>query len=171
MNWKVLLAGLLLVVPLILVLASGFGTNPRGSSNALEGRQAPTFSLESLQGDAVNLAAHKGTPVVLNFWSTWCQPCKLEHAHLLEAARTYTRRGVSFYGVLYADDTPTAKAFLKRQGEAYPTLEDPNGRVAIDYGVAGVPETFIIAPDGTIARKFTGPITFPVLAQALEELL
>jgi cytochrome c biogenesis protein CcmG/thiol:disulfide interchange protein DsbE len=171
MNWKVLAAGLLLVVPLVAVLASGIGNDPKGVSNALEGTPAPDFTLQTMDGEPVTLASLEGRTVVLNFWSTWCQPCKLEHPHLQQAASVYGQKGVVFLGVLYNDEAEKAKPFLKRNGSVYPTLLDPGQRVAIDFGVAGVPETFIITADGQIAQKFSGPVSYQVLAETLEPLL
>jgi cytochrome c biogenesis protein CcmG, thiol:disulfide interchange protein DsbE len=171
MNWKVLGGGLLLVGALVAVLASGIGNDPRGESNALEGRMANDFTLKTLDGESISLAGLRGQPVVLNFWSTWCQPCKIEHPHLQQAAKVYSPRGVTFLGVLYNDEAARARPFLKRNGSVFPTLEDPIGRVAIDYGVAGVPETFVIAPDGRIALKLSGPVTYQTLAAILEPLL
>jgi cytochrome c biogenesis protein CcmG, thiol:disulfide interchange protein DsbE len=170
MNWKVL-GGLLMVGLLVAVLASGIGNDPRGQSNALEGTIANDFTLVTLDGRSVSLAELRGQPVVLNFWSTWCQPCKIEHPHLQQAAKVYGARGVTFLGVLYNDEAARARPFLQRNGSVFATLEDPGGRVAIDYGVAGVPETFVIAPDGRIALKLSGPVTYQTLAEILEPLL
>lgn len=171
MNWKVLGAGLLVVVPLVAVLASGIGNDPKGVSNALEGTPAPDFTLQTMDGEPVTLASLSGKTVVLNFWSTWCQPCKIEHPHLQQAATVYGAQGVVFLGVLYNDEVAKARPFLKRNGSVFPTLVDPGQRVAIDFGVAGVPETFIITADGQIVQKFSGPVSYQVLSQSLEPLL
>ncbi len=172
-NWKVLAAGLAVTAPLVAILASGFGTDPRGVSNALEGREAPVFQMTVLDGSGakVDLASLRGHPVVLNFWATWCQPCKIEHPHLIEAARNYGGRGVAFYGVLFSDDPVNAERFLAREGHAFPVLYDPAQRVAIDYGVTGVPETFIIDGNGRIVQKVSGPVSYAELQAALEPLL
>jgi cytochrome c biogenesis protein CcmG/thiol:disulfide interchange protein DsbE len=169
-NWKVALAGLALIGPLVLILASGFGRDPKLVSNALEGQRAPDFTLVTLDGEPVTLSSLRG-PVVLNFWATWCEGCMVEHRDLLAAAERYEGRGVSFYGVLYQDEAPAARRYLKRSGSNYPTLVDETGRVSLDYGVAAVPETFVIRPDGTIAQKFTGSVTVGHLATVLEPLL
>ena len=171
MNWKVLGAGLVVVVPLVAVLASGIGNDPKGVSNALEGTEAPDFVLQTMDGDPVTLGSLAGSPVVLNFWSTWCQPCKLEHPHLQQAASVYGQQGVVFLGVLYNDEVSKAAPFLRRNGSVYPTLVDPGQRVAIDFGVAGVPETFVITRDGRIAQKFSGPVSYQILSQTLETVL
>jgi cytochrome c biogenesis protein CcmG/thiol:disulfide interchange protein DsbE len=172
-NWKVLVGGLAATVPIVAILATGFGTDPRGVSNALEGRTAPVFSMTVLAEDGrkVDLADLRGKPVVLNFWSTWCQPCKIEHPHLVQAAKAYGPRGVEFYGVLFSDEPENAERFLKREGHAFPVLYDPAQRVAIDYGVTGVPETFFISPDGQIVRKVSGPVSFAEISATLEPML
>ena len=172
-NWKVLAIGSALTVPLVAILASGFGGSPHLESNALKGRTAPVFTMTVLgsDGQTVDLADLRGKPVVLNFWSTWCQPCKIEHPHLVQAAEVYTPQGVEFYGVLFSDEPANAERFLAREGHAFPILYDPAQRVAIDYGVTGVPETFFISPDGRIVEKVSGPVSFDVISATLGPML
>lgn len=167
-NGVVLGLGLMVIVPLVALLASGFGNDPHAVPSVLEGKPAPDFSLVTLEGEPVSLTSLRGRPVVLNFWSTWCQPCRLEHPALQRAARAWP--DVAFLGVVYNDEPDKAARYLAQEGSAYPSLVDPAGRTAIAYGVAGVPETFIIAPDGTIARKHVGPLTPAVLQQDLAPL-
>ena len=170
MNWKVLGAGMAVVLPLVAVLASGFGNDPRVSSNALEGKLATQIELTDLDGNEFSLTAMAGKPVLVNFWATWCGPCAQEHAHLLQAHKLYGDR-VQFVAVLYGDEPTAARDFLSKRGSAYPTLIDENQRVAIDYGVAGVPETFFIDKNGQIAKKVSGPISVDLVAVTLEGLL
>ena len=171
MNWRVLAVGLVVIVPLVALLAAGFGRDPKLRSESMVGRTAPTFNLEQLEGGRFSLAEQKGKPVVINFWSTWCQPCKIEHPVLMSAAEAYGPAGVQFVAVLYQDDAAKARAFLNRSGSHWPTLEDPGGRTAIAYGVAGVPETFFIDKNGVIVRKVSGPVSQPVMVTTLEEML
>ncbi|MGB0638170.1 MAG: TlpA family protein disulfide reductase [Myxococcota bacterium] len=171
MNWKVLGAGSVVTLPLVALLAAGFGRDPKLRSNALEGREAPTFVLKTLDGQPFSLEESKGSPVVVNFWSTWCQPCKIEHPVLMSAAENYGPLGVKFVAVLYQDEAAKARAFLSRAGSYWPTLEDPGGRTAISYGVAGVPETFFIDQDGVIVRKVAGPVSQEIMVSTLEQLL
>jgi cytochrome c biogenesis protein CcmG, thiol:disulfide interchange protein DsbE len=171
-NWRVLVAGTVLTVPLVWLLATGFGKDPRELPSVLEGREAPTFKLEDLDGSTtVALESYRGQVVVLNFWATWCGPCAMEHEDLQLTATRFASRGVVFLGLLYGDQPATAKAFLKRAGSAYKNLDDPTQAVAIDYGVAGVPETFVIARNGRIAKKFVGPVDADTLSGVLEGLL
>jgi cytochrome c biogenesis protein CcmG, thiol:disulfide interchange protein DsbE len=171
MNWKILGGGMGITLALVAVLASGFGKNPQGESNALEGKPAAAFTLESMEAETVSLASLRGTVVVINFWATWCQPCQVEHADLLATARAYEGRGVRFFGLLYNDEATKAAQYLQRKGSAYPTLLDPAQRTAIAYGVTGVPETFVIDKEGMIRRKFSGPVDSATLSAALEPLL
>jgi len=171
MNWKVLGAGLLIVVPLVAVLAAGFGRDPKLRSEALVGHEAPSFDLEQVDGGRFDLEAYRGHPVVVNFWSTWCQPCKIEHPVLLEAAMNYRSAGVRFVAVVYQDEPAKVRQYLKQRGSAWPTLLDPGNRTAIAYGVAGVPETFFVDKEGTIVHKISGPVSRAAMAQTLESLL
>ena len=170
-TWLILPLGLAVLVPFLWVLWSGFGKDPHAVPDAMTGQAAPAFSTVTLDGEPLALEDLRGRPVVLNFWSTWCIPCKTEHPVLQAGAATYGPRGVVFLGVLYGDEVPKARAFLKDNGEAYPTLDDPEGAMAVDYGVAGVPETFFIDPEGRIVRKVSGPLTSSVLTETLEPML
>jgi cytochrome c biogenesis protein CcmG/thiol:disulfide interchange protein DsbE len=153
---------------LVGILASGFGKDPHAMPSMLEGRPAPAFALVDLDGNPVTSATLKGTPYILNFWSTWCGPCKEEHPYLQDAARAFP--GVKFYGVLYSDDPVKARRFLANQGTAYPTLVDSTDRIAVDYGVTGVPETFFVDKSGTILHKQVGPVPPDVLQAEIEQL-
>jgi cytochrome c biogenesis protein CcmG/thiol:disulfide interchange protein DsbE len=167
-NWKVLGFGLAMIAALVWVLASGFGKDPHALPSVLEGRPAPAFSLVDLDGQPVSLSDFAGRPVVLNFWATWCGPCAFEHPVLLEGARAYPE--VAFLGVIYGDTVEAANVFLKNRGNAYRHLQDPGQHTAIDYGVAGVPESFFLSGDGTIVSKFTGPLNRPALVSAVEQI-
>lgn len=174
MNWKVMGLGLLLCIPLIWVLAQGFSYDPRALPEALTGEEAPSFQLQSLEGYTVSLDDLKGAPVVLNFWASWCQPCLQEHPELMALAKRYKAKGVTFLGILYGGDSKAdAEIFIRKHGASFPSLLDPTQRTSIDYGVSGVPETYILDSNGIIVRKITGPINPYVLemSQILDGLL
>lgn len=164
-KWPILLVGGGLVLALVLLLSSGFGKDPHAIPSMLEGRSAVSFSLVDLDGNPVSLEGLRGTPVILNFWSTWCQPCKIEHPYFQDAARAFPQ--VKFYGMLYGDEPEKAKRFLRQTHSAYPTLVDPGGRVAIDYGVTGVPETFFIDREGRIVKKVSGVVPPDLLQEMI----
>ena len=153
---------------LVAMLASGFGHDPRAVPKALQGRAAPTFTLQTTDGEAVSLAELRGKPVVINFWSTWCLPCKQEHPLLLAAPAEYP--DVVFLGVVYADDPAKVRPWLQSNGQTYAQLLDPGGRTAIDYGVAGVPETYFVDVNGRVVHKESGPISAPLLAMLVPQL-
>lgn len=172
MNWRVIAVGAVIIVPFVAVLASGFGKDPRAVPSVLEGHPAPDFALETAEGgQVISLKDLRGHPVVLNFYASWCVPCAQEHPWLVKISKIYQPRGVTFLGVIYNDTVPKVKGFLRRYGQNYPTLQDPSSATAIDYGVAGVPETYIINGQGQIVRKFVGPVTPEEFESTLEALL
>jgi len=163
-NRRVLIAGLLVVLPLLAILILNLGRNPHAVSSPLVGRVAPAFSLAPVGGGpAVSLASLAGRPVVINFWATWCVPCFEEHGVLIEGARALGS-DVQFLGVVYEDEDERVRAFLRERGSSYPSLVDPDSRTAIAYGVYGVPETFFVDAQGAIAAKHVGPLTPQALA-------
>ena len=168
-NWPILVVGLTIVGGLVALLGSGFGNDPHALPDMRTGTQAVPWKLTDLDGKEWSLDELRGKPVVVNFWSTWCGPCKYEHPLLLQAAREVP--SVTFLGVIYSDDPSAVKRYLKAAGSAYPHLVDPDGRTAIDYGVGGVPETFFIDRDGLIAYKHVGPLDPPTLKGMLERIV
>jgi cytochrome c biogenesis protein CcmG/thiol:disulfide interchange protein DsbE len=156
-NKRVLVVGLVVVIPLLSVLVLNLGRDPHSVRSPLVGRPAPPFSLVPAGGgDPVSLESLRGRAVVVNFWATWCVPCFQEHGALTGAARAF--RDVRFLGVVYEDEEARIRAFLRERGTAYPTLMDPGGKAAMAYGVFGVPETFFIDAEGRIIEKYAGPL-------------
>ncbi|MGI8824269.1 MAG: TlpA family protein disulfide reductase [Chloroflexota bacterium] len=149
---------LVIAVPLVGLLWFGLGRNPNAVADPLLNHRAPAFTLTSLDGRRVSLAHLRGKPVVLNFWASWCTECKNEHSYLLDLSRQYRSRGVTFYGISYQDGRDAARTFLKRYGAPWPDLRDPEDRTALDYGVTGVPETFVIDRTGVLRYHSPGPV-------------
>lgn len=169
--WVVLGSAVALCVGLLVVLYQGFGRNPHEVPFMLTGQAAPPFELKVLEtGQAVSLEELKGQPLVLNFWASWCGPCQVEHPVLEWGARRYGQQ-VRFLGVVFEDTEENARAFLSKHGASYPQLVDPRGRMAVDYGVAGVPETYFIDSAGMIRGKHVGPIDPQSLEARVQELL
>ena len=110
----------------------------------------------------LDLASLRGRPVVLNFWASWCVPCKGEAKLLERAWRQYRKRGVVFLGIDYHDVTSDARTFLERHGVTYPTVRDGSGRIGDRYGLTGVPETYFVNRQGRlVGEHILGPITNP----------
>lgn len=121
--------------------------------------------------DELRLADLAGQPVVVNFWASWCQPCREEAAVLERFAAEYGPRGVAFVGVNVWDSEDKARAFLAEFGIAYPNGLDARGSAAVDYGLTGLPETYFIDRQGQITGKYVGPIGERALRTAVEGLL
>ncbi len=165
----------LIPLALFLVLAGfllvGLGLDPREVPSPLVGKPAPPFQAAALaRPDAVIKRDDLlGKVWLLNVWASWCGACRDEHPVLVEYAR---RGGVPVYGLNYKDKREDGLGWLKQFGNPYTdSMFDPEGRIGIDYGVYGVPETFVIDKAGTIRYKHIGPITPEVLRNKLEPLL
>jgi cytochrome c biogenesis protein CcmG/thiol:disulfide interchange protein DsbE len=169
--WKRLVAVLVPVLGLIGLLAYGFRTNPREIPSPLLGRPAAAFSLALFDGGRFDLAEQRDKVVVMNFWASWCIPCR-EEAPVLEAAwQAHRDRGVVIVGVNVQDSEPAARAFIETFGLTFPNGPDPGGRIAIDYGVYGIPETFVVGRDGRIGYKHIGLIGPPTLDARIQGAL
>lgn len=168
-NWKYLGIGLVLVLPMLYFLARGFEFDPRRIDTPLIGKPAPAFRLPVLGGGERGLEDRAGKPAVMNFWATWCVPCRQEHPLLQQAARVYGDR-VEFTGIVYIDTEEKIRQWLGPGGSVYPILIDDRTRTAIAYGVSGVPETFFIDRDGTMIEKYNGPLPAAYLRAMLEKL-
>lgn len=172
MNWRRSLVGVGIAVPIVMLLGYGLTRDPRQIDSPLPGRPAPDFSLPTLQpGDSIKLSELRGNVVVVNFWASWCIPCRDEHPVLLAASQVYEPKGVRFVGIAYNDKPQDSQRWLDELGSAYPSLVDNGARTAIDYGVSGVPETFILDKHGVVAFKKFGPITSGEITQKLDSLL
>ena len=148
---------------LAIVLAVGLKRDPREVPSPLIDKPAPKFALARLDDAAktVRLDDLKGKVFILNVWASWCVACREEHPILVEFAK---KRVVPVYGLNYKDTRPEASAWLARFGNPYDaSFFDEDGRVGLDFGVYGVPETFIIDKQGVIRFKQIGPVTPEVL--------
>ena len=152
-------------------LAVGLNLNPREVPSPLIGKPAPGFDLTMLDAPDQRLKRDDllGKVWVLNVWASWCAPCREEHPLVVELAR---RKLAPVYGLNYKDTRPAGLAFLTQLGNPYEaSLFDADGRVGIDYGVYGVPETFVVDKQGTIRYKQIGPLTPEVIEKKIVPLL
>ena len=159
--WITLAPIALIVIALLFLLGYTLANQSSGGSARLGaqsvGGVAPDFTLERFDGGSVNLMALRGKPVMVNFWASWCVPCR-DEAPTLQRTWAYKDRGIVFVGVDVWDSDTNARAFLREFGLTYPNVMDRDGTVAIDYGLRGVPETFFINKQGNLASKYVGPV-------------
>jgi len=149
----------------VLFLVRLFTGDPTRIPSALVGKPAPAFALAPLPGllrdgkpsPGFDSDSLKGNVTVVNIWASWCAPCRQEHPLLMQLSKA---PGLRLVGINYKDGTENARRFLGTFGDPFAAVGvDPNGRTAIDWGVYGVPETFIVGPDGIIRHKHIGPLT------------
>ncbi|WP_434662567.1 DsbE family thiol:disulfide interchange protein [Aeromonas sp. NJAU223] len=171
MNRLRLFIPLLLSLVLGTLLWLGLGQDPYRQDDATLGRSLPAWQSENLlDGAAIDTASLKGEPFLLNVWASWCPACRAEHGVLKELAGT-----VPLYGLNYRDKGDAARAWLSQAGNPYrAVLADPDGKLALELGVYGTPETYLFAADGTLLSRHTGELTreiwqrqfLPLLSQA-----
>ena len=134
----------------------------------LIGKPAPDIGGTTLDAKTLRLSDLRGKFVVVNFFATWCVPCRLEHPELQRfLARHAVANDVAVVAVLFDDEPSAARAFIKKNGGDWPVITDADGKAALEFGVEGPPESFVLAPDGTVITRFVGQVT----ADGLDALL
>lgn len=156
---------LIIFAALVVVMGIGLTLNPRLVPSPLIGKPAPAFELPLLSGEgAFSDKDFKGHVTLLNVWASWCFACRQEH----EVVKELSRSGVRIVGLNYKDEASNAKQWLARLGNPYESIAvDRDGRIAIDWGVYGAPETFLIDKEGIIRHKVIGPLSDSAKLDAL----
>ena len=167
---------LTLVVGLLALFAlfyQGLWGDPRSIPTVLIGTTAPTFTGPDVEsGTPISLDQYKGKVVVLNFWASWCYECKVEHESILRLHEQFADNpNFVMLGINYQDELPNAQQYLKTYGSSFRHVRDVKGTLAIDYGVYGVPETFVIDQQGIIKHKWVGPIVGQVYTNLTEKVI
>ncbi len=155
-RWMALIPLALLAVLVVVSVSRLTSTDPAPATFASPTRPAPDVAAPALAGgDPVSIASLRGRPVLVNFWATWCTPCRAEHP-LLVALK---QEGVEIVGVLHKDKPELANELLARDGDPFDrVMLDPVGDVSIAFGISGVPETFLVDAQGMIVRSLRGPL-------------
>lgn len=157
-----------LIVGLVVALAITPPANQRVSRSPLIGRAAPAIDTKTVDGGHVNIDDYRGRWVLVNYFATWCVPCRQEHPDLVRFADRHRAAGdVQVIGVVFADGYDAVRTFRRDNGGSWPMAEDPTGRIATDWGVSGVPESFLVDPGGIVRAKVLGGVT----EAGLEDLL
>ena len=171
MRWWRFLVPLALFLVLAAFLAVGLDRNPREVPSPLIGKPAPEFSVPTLQDPqrSVSLADTKGRVWMLNVWASWCVPCREEHPLIVAYAKT---QRVAVIGLNYKDTRAAATRWLQSLGNPYEaSMFDETGRLGLDFGVYGVPETFIIDKQGIVRFKHVGPLNADVIKLKIDPLV
>jgi cytochrome c biogenesis protein CcmG, thiol:disulfide interchange protein DsbE len=165
------IAGAVLVVlaTLIGILATGGGDD--GVRSTLIGRPAPGIAGDTIDGASYDLAQHRGEFVVVNFFATWCVPCIREHPELVAFEERHRESGdASVVSVVFDSRPEQVRDFFAEYGGDWPVVLDPDGRTSLEYGVTGVPESYLLAPDGTVLFKVEGGVTAAAMDDLLEQV-
>lgn len=134
-------------------------------------RPAPDFTLTTFEGTTISLQSLRGKPVVINFWASWCPPCRIEAPLLENTWRAYKNRDLVFLGVNIQDRKEDALNYMREFNITYPNGPDLAGEIAIDYGVSGLPVTFFVSRKGEVVRRWVGDIEKNVLFSSIEEIM
>ena len=137
----------------------------------IDASAARDFDLDLIGGGTVQLSDLRGKVVMVDFWASWCPPCRVEAPVLAKVYREFQGQPVEFLGVDIWDNIGDAELFLQQEGQAYPNGFDASGVVAIDYGVRGIPEKYFIDREGILVKKLSGPLTETTLRNTINELL
>ena len=155
---------------LVAVLATRDPSVQRVTRSPLLGKVAPSIAGTTLDGDRFDLADQRGRWVVVNFFATWCIPCLEEHPELVKFEEAHAATGdASIVSVLFDDEPDDARKVFRERGGGWPVVIDDQGAVGVTYGVARVPESFLVAPDGTVVQRLVGGITSAQLDDILAQ--
>lgn len=169
MPWRRLAITLLIIAPILALLAFGFTRDSRYIVSPLIAKPATPFTVTTFNGDKLTLNDLRGKAVFLNFWASWCLPCRAEARDLEAAWQKVKDKNMVFLGVALQDTDKNSLEFLKEFNVTYPNGKDESGKIGVDYGTWGIPESFFIDPHGRITYKHVGGIRAALVIAKLEE--
>ena len=170
-NLSAILAFVAILLFIFIMYLSLFSKNTKVAVSPLIGKAAPSFSLNTFDNKTISLEGLKGKAVVLNFWSSWCIPCKDETSAINRANLRYPENNIIFIGVNIWDDKENALNFLRSYPSDYTNGYDPLNQIHVNYGIQGVPETFFISKDGVISSRFQGELNDSIINYFAKEIL
>jgi cytochrome c biogenesis protein CcmG, thiol:disulfide interchange protein DsbE len=149
-----------LVALMVAVLATSDSSNEQATQSPLIGQIAPPTAGDTIDGGSFDIADQRGRWVVLNFFASWCVPCIEEHPELAAFDAAHRAEGDAvLVSTTFDDEADDARAFFDEHGGSWPVIDDPENSIGVAYGVAQVPETFVISPNGTVVQRYAGPVT------------
>lgn len=162
---------LLITAPLVALLLFGLARDPRAGPSPMVGAPFPAFTLPAFDGRLVASSDFAGRPMLVNLWASWCVPCR-DEAPVLEAIhRTYGPRGLVVVGINVQDTERDARTFMREFGQSFAMVRDTTGKVGVELGMTGTPETFLVSRDGIIVRKIIGPIAPQMVPELIRMIL
>jgi cytochrome c biogenesis protein CcmG/thiol:disulfide interchange protein DsbE len=167
--WRRLVITLAIIAPILWLLVYGFQRDARYINSPLVAKPAPAFALTLFDGGKITSEELRGKAVFLNFWASWCVPCRAEAKDLEAAWQRIKGKNLVFVGVALQDTDKDSRAFLQEFNVTYPNGRDAGGKIGVDFGVWGVPESFFIDPQGRITYKHVGGISAALAMTKLEE--
>ncbi len=171
LRWAGATVGLSVIGAWAVIAGSGLRQDPTGARSPLIGKTVPEFSLTSLDGSgSVNSKDFVGQVLVVNFWASWCVPCREEAPELERFSRERRDDGVSLLGIVVNDTEEAARDFRDEFGLTYALAMDPGGRASIDFGLFGVPETFVIDSGGVVMARLIGAVDAATLDQVVAQV-
>jgi cytochrome c biogenesis protein CcmG/thiol:disulfide interchange protein DsbE len=172
-RWTGIGIGIVVVMTIGVVGGLNLGRNPDPSlaPSPLLGKPAPQWELPLLDGGTLSSAELVGGPYVVNFWASWCVPCRAEAPHLQAFAERHAGDAIDIVGIVWNDDADHARGFREEFGLTFPQVTDPGGRAALDFGIFGVPETYVVDGRGIVMAKLVGAVGPTTLDDVLAQVL
>lgn len=154
------------MIALVSALATRKPASERIANSPLLGKTAPAIDGKTIDSDTFTLKSLRGQWVLVNYFATWCVPCRKEHPDLVRFAQRQAGQ-VEVVGVVYSDSVKAVRGFRDKEGGDWPMVQDPDGRIALEWGVGGVPESFLVDPDGVVRSRIVGGVTLDGLERLL----